>query len=141
MTIERVVVEGHLRVEREQIAALREDQRVDLDHRRVGLEKRLVDRVEQLHEPVDGAALQTHPERELARLERSDAGATIDVLAKDLLGFLRGHFFDVHAARRARDDDRRFRGAIDEDAQIQLAIDLQPFLDQHAPDLLPSGPV
>ena len=30
--------------------------------------------------------------------------------------------------------------AIDEDAQIELALDLQPFLDQHAADLLAFGP-
>ena len=33
-------------------------------------------------------------------------------------------------------------GAIEHDAQIQLALDLQPFLDEHAlHDLRPSGPV
>ena len=33
----------------------------------------------------------------------------------------------------------RSRRAIEHDAEIQLALDLQPLLDQHAPDLLPFG--
>ena len=141
MPIERVVVEDDLRVERQQIAALGQDQRVDLDHRRVGLDERLVDRVEQLHQLVGRARAEAHAERQLARLKRDDARARIDLLAQDLLGFLRRDLLDVHAAGGAGDDDRARRRAIDDDAQIELALDLEPFFDQDATDLRPSGPV
>ena len=47
----------------------------------------------------------------------------------------RGHFLDVHAAGGAGDDDRTAGRAIDQDAQIELALDLQAFLDEHASDL------
>ena len=60
----------------------------------------------------------------------------IDVLAQDLLGVRRRDLLDVHAAGGAGDDDRARRGAIDDDAEVELALDLQPFLDQHAADLL-----
>ena len=43
MPEERVVVEGHLGVEREQVAAGGDDQRIDLDERRVGADERVVD--------------------------------------------------------------------------------------------------
>ena len=98
VAVERVVVEGDLGVERQQVAALGQDQRVDLDHRGVGLDERLVDGVEQLHQLVRRSGAQPHAERQLARLERHDAGAGVDVLAQDLLRLLRGHFLDVHAA-------------------------------------------
>ena len=81
------------------------------------------------------------PNASLRRLERDDAGAGVDVLAENLLGFLRRDLLDVHAAGGARDDDGRRGRAIDQDAQIELAIDLQPFLDQHATDLPALGPV
>ena len=61
------------------------------------------------------------------------AGST--VLAQDLFRVRRGNFLDVHAAGGARDDDRTAGRAIDQEAQIQLALDLQAFLDEHASDL------
>jgi len=61
------------------------------------------------------------------------------LLPQDLLRFLRRNFLDVHSTRGARDDDRTCRGAIDHDAQIELAFDLEPFLNQHAPDLAAFG--
>ena len=36
---------------------------------------------------------------------------------------------------------RRLRGAIDEHAEIELALDRQPFLDQQPPTTWPLGPV
>src|SRR5688572_32400157 len=42
MPVERVVVEVHLRIEREQVAALGDNQRVDLQDRRIGGDERVV---------------------------------------------------------------------------------------------------
>ena len=53
MLVERVVVEGHLGVERDDVAALGDDQRVDLDHRRVGGDEGLVDLLHHLDGLVD----------------------------------------------------------------------------------------
>ena len=59
------------------------------------------------------------------------------MLSKNLVRVRRSHLFDVHAASRARDNDGSRCGSVEDDAQIQLAIDLQPFFDQHSADLLP----
>ena len=86
-----------------------------------------------------GPDAESHPERQLPGLKRDHAGAGIDPLAQDLLRLLCGDLLDVHAASRAADDDRAGRRAIDDDAQIELALDLQPFFDQHAADLAALG--
>ena len=136
MPVQRVVVEAHFGVEREEITALGEDQRIDLDHRGVGLDERLVDGVEELGQLAGRCPAQPHTERELAALEGDDAGSGVDVLAENLLRFLRRDLFDVHAAGGTRDDDGRRGCAVDQDAQIELALDIEPFLDEHAADLL-----
>src|SRR5262245_32547915 len=72
---------------------------------------------------------------ELPRLERDHARRRIDMFAKNLFRMRGGHFFDVHTARGACDDDRLAGGAIDQHAEIQLAIDLDSFFDEHAANL------
>ena len=79
---------------------------------------------------------------ELARLERHEPDAGLDVDANDLLGRLRRDFLDVHAAGGARHHHRLAGRAIEHDAQIELARHLQPFFDEHARRRRgPSGPV
>ena len=73
MAVERVVVEVHLRVEREQIAVLGDDERVDFDQRRVGRLERVVDGVHQLAGLRDLRPVEAEREGELARLERRSA--------------------------------------------------------------------
>jgi hypothetical protein len=80
------------------------------------------------------AGRETHPECQLARLERNDTRARVDVLAEDLFRFLRRDFLDVHSTGGTGDDDRARRRTIDDDAQIELAFDLESFFDQDASD-------
>ena len=89
MPVQGVVVEAHFGVEREEITALGDDQRVDLDHRGVSLDERLVDGVEELDQLAGRCPAQPHTERELAALKGGDAGSGVDVLAENLLRFLR----------------------------------------------------
>ncbi len=49
------------------------------------------------------------------------------------------HFLDFHAARRARHDHRSGDGAVHQDAQVKLALDVQAFLDQQALHDAPGG--
>src|SRR6185436_12457443 len=134
MPIQRVVVEVHLRVERQQIPGRGDDQRVDLEQRRVGGEIRVVERGDDLDELVDLRAVEADAEPELPRLEWHDADARLDVDLDDLLRRLFGDLFDVHAAGGAGHDHRLAGGAIEHDAQVEFARHLQPFLDQHARD-------
>ena len=50
VAVERVVVEVHLRVERQQVAGGGDDERVDLEHRRVGAPEGVVEGVQQLRD-------------------------------------------------------------------------------------------
>ena len=134
MAVQRVVVEVHLRVEREQIARRGDDQRVDFEQRRVGRQVGVVERRHHLDELVHLRAVEADAEPELARFERHDADARLDVDAHDLLRRLLGDLFDVHAAGGAGHDHRLAGRAIEHDAQIQLARHLQPLFDQHAAD-------
>ena len=52
---------------------------------------------------------------------------------------LLGNRFDLHAAVLARHDDRPAGRAIDDDAEIQLARDRQPLLDEQPRHLPPFG--
>jgi hypothetical protein len=114
--------------------------RVDLDHRRVGFDERRVDGGQHFRELVRHAPVEPHAERELAGLERHHAHAGVDDLAQDFFRVGGGHFLDVHAAGGAGNHHGAGAGAVDDDAQIELALDLHPFLDQHPAHLLAFGP-
>jgi hypothetical protein len=86
MPVQGVVVEAHLGIERQEITALGEDQRIDLDHRGIGLDERLVDGVEELDQLAGRCPAQPHTERELAALKGGDAGSGVDVLARIFSG-------------------------------------------------------
>ena len=80
---------------------------------------------------TDECPVEPDRESELTRLERHQTDAGLDVDADDLLGRGRGDFLDVHAAGGARHHHRLASCAIEDEAQVQLAVHPQPFLDQH----------
>ena len=67
VAVQRVVVEGHLGVERHDVALAGHHQRVDLDDRAVELEIGAVQRGHELREGGDLLAFQAEPEGQLAR--------------------------------------------------------------------------
>ena len=136
----RVVVEVHLRVERQQVAFAGHDERVDLDQRRIGGLEGLVDRRHQLHGLAHGGPFEAQLERQLLRLERLEAGRRVDVLLEDELGRLFRDLLDLHAAGRAGHHDGPLGRAVDDEAEVQFAGDRQPLLHEHALDDLALGP-
>ena len=54
MAIERVVVERHLCVESDQFAVARDDQRIDLGERRIGLRERAIQRLQKRRRDLHG---------------------------------------------------------------------------------------
>ncbi len=137
MPVERVVVEIHLGIEREEAAILGDDERVDFDERGVGRLERVVDGVHQLAGLRHLRPFQAEGEGQLARLIRGKAGAGVDELLEDALGRLVRDFLDVDAAVLADHQHRLLRRAVEDDAQIQLAGDAEPLLHEHALDHLP----
>ena len=85
MAVERVVVERHLRVERDERALRRDDQRVDLDEHRLLRDERgveaLEERADRAHEVLVDAGL----EREPAAVEGLEAEQRVDVQRRDRL--------------------------------------------------------
>src|SRR5262245_65816767 len=56
----------------------------------------------------------------------------MDVFLEDPFGRLFCNLFDFDAAIRAHHQDRTLGRSIDDDAEIQFALDLQTLLDEHA---------
>ncbi len=75
---ERVRVEAHLRVERDEVARPGDDERVDLDHRRVAVAEGAVAAAEHLPHLRDLRALQPEAEGEFAGREVGEAHGGVD---------------------------------------------------------------
>ena len=131
MPVQRVVVEVHFRVEREQVAGPGDDQRVDLDHRGIRLDEGFVQRGGQRDELVDLRSVEPDREPDLTRLERHEADPGLDMHADDLLGRRGGDFLDVHPPRGAGHQDRLAGGPIEQQADVQLARHVHAFFDEH----------
>ena len=139
MPVERVVVEGHLRVEGQQVASGSDDERIDLDERGVGGDERVVERDHHLGGLVRLRAVEAEREGELARLERHEPDAWRDVFLADGVRRLRRDFLDVHAAGGRRHDDGASHAAVEHEAQIQLALNREALFHQHARHDAPVG--
>ncbi len=136
MPVQRVVVEVHLRVEREHRARAGEDQRVDLGKRGIGFPERPVQRLQDLARlgrrrgrDADGAG-------EVVGLVILQSGGRIAVDLVDLLGRARGDLFYVHASLGGGHHAHLLRHTVDDDAEIELLADVGTLLDQEPPHFL-----
>ena len=98
MAEERVVVKGHLGIERKELVVLGGDEGIDLDQRSVRLDESLVEALEEDDGLVHHAGLDVECEGDLAALVRSEPDDRIDLFLIDRGGILGGDFFDLHAA-------------------------------------------
>ena len=58
----------------------------------------------------------------------------MDGFTEDRFGMGLGHFFDFHAACGAGHEDDLARGAVDEDAEVELTLDIESFFNEQALD-------
>ncbi len=72
--------------------------------------------------------------RQFARLIAEQARIGVEPLAKDTFGRLGGDFLDVHTPFAGDHQHRSGTGAVDDDAQVQLAGDVAAFFDEHLAD-------
>ena len=129
MPEEGVVVEVHLRVERDDLPLDRDHERVDLGERGVGRDVGGVERRREADEAVDAVALQPHPEREPARLERQEPGERVDRLAQELLRVAARDLLDRGPALDRGHHDHAAALPIERHAQVELPRDPATLLD------------
>jgi hypothetical protein len=128
--VERVVVDGELRVERAHLALRRDDQRVDLAEHRVRLDERRVELPDDvgnlflLARVGDPTAVD-----EPARLPRLEALERVDVQADKGVGLGGRDLLDLDAALGREHEQRLFRAAVERDREVVLALDVAGLLD------------
>ncbi len=93
----------------------------------------------ELHRAADVLGIEPQLERNLARLESLQSHARNDVLLDDGVWVTGGDLFDLHAARSRRHEDVASVGAVEHDAEVQLAGDGQSLFDQQPLHLLALG--
>jgi hypothetical protein len=134
LSIESVVVDVDLGIEREQIAFRGHDERIDFDQARVLFQKQPIERLRELDELLGLLALEPETECELAALVRLQARGGMNVHPENLLRRMGGDFLDVDAARGRRDEGNAALLTVEHEAQVDLARDFRTGLDVHAPD-------
>ena len=115
---ESVVVEVQLAIERQHVALVGHDQRVDLGERGVGVDKQLDELAEEDLALLGGSAAQAERLTHLAGLERGEADADVDRLAVDFFGRVVGDDLDIDPTLGRRHQDRALQAAIDGEAKI-----------------------
>jgi len=106
MPEQRVVVEAHLRIQRDHLARTGDDQRVDLDDRAVQPDKGLIHRRDEFAEGGDLLACEAEPVSQSPPMKAGYAGRGIDRPTLDLLRVRCRHLLDLHAPfRRSHDRD------------------------------------
>ena len=123
MAEQRVVLEGHLGVEAEQVALFRHHQRVDLDEARVLVEEQFVQARDEARALLGKHAFELERGSDHAAMEGAQARGRIDGKRRDLLGRLGGDFLDVDAAFGRGDEGDATGGPVDEKREVKLAGD------------------
>ena len=107
MPVESVVVEIEFRVESEQLAFRRHDERIDFYHGTITLHEELEEIAEELGRLVHQRTGQPESGGDVARLVGHEPKSGIHADAKDFFRRLLGDRLDVHSAFRAGYDHRR----------------------------------
>ena len=148
MAPRRVVVDLELGVARDDLAGLRHHEGVDLSGQRVVVRDGAVE----LRDDAGQGPRQVAQPRvvgELRELEVQGSAPRVRIEAGDRIRRLFGHLLDVHPALGGEHQDVGARVAVDCEAEVDLALDLQrglavderhlEALDVHADDLLGGG--
>ena len=131
-----IVVEADLGIEHQQLAVVRDRERVDLDLRSVGADERIVELRHQLAGLLGEVAGQAERRSNGASMVRLQAGRRIDRQGLDLLRRVMGHLLDVHAALGRGDDRDAACLAVDQQREVEFLRDVDAVGDVEALDLL-----
>ena len=140
MAEERVVVKVDLRVEGEQLVVLGGDEGIDFDQRGVRIDDRLVQALEEAHRLINLRGLQAQREGQLACLPCAKAHCRVDRLLEDGLRRFSRDLFNLHAAGLRSHKHQLARGAVQHNAQVELAVNRRGLFDKQTLHLLPLRP-
>ncbi len=111
-------VDVDLRVQRDDIARPRDDQRIDFDQAGIAFDEQSIHAPDQVGELPHLPLVQAEPEAEPARLEIQQAGIGSDGDREYLLRRLCRDGLDVHAAGSRGDEGYPAHLAVDEHGQV-----------------------
>src|SRR5262245_57644838 len=131
MPAERVVIEVQLGVERQDAAVGGRHQAVGPRQRAIPGEIEREEPLDQRHALLEGLAGQAQAEGQTAGLEIGESESRMRPFTQDLLGAVRGDFFDLHPASLGSHHDVGGAGAVQRDREVQLAVDVRRFFDEH----------
>ncbi|MCY1231521.1 hypothetical protein D9M72_439740 [compost metagenome] len=138
MTEQCIAVERYLGIENAHAAICHDDQRVDFQKAHVLVGEGLVEDREQLEAVFTGFTFKLQRIGELVGTFIGHALGRIDCDRDDLLRGLFSDSFDVHAAFSRNDESRTANGAVDQDREIKLALNVCAIFDVKTIDLLAS---
>ncbi len=118
-----VVIEGDLGVQRQHLVRRGGDERIDLDHRGIGL---FVHRIKRANEPggvLGFGGIESQTEDELPHLEIGQAVGGINADLENLFGGLVGDFLDFNPAFGRGDDDGAGTRAIEKNGEVVFLLD------------------
>ncbi|TPV97883.1 MAG: hypothetical protein USCAAHI_02684 [Beijerinckiaceae bacterium] len=120
---QRIVVERHLGIESEDPVVLGHDERIDLDHGGVEIAECAV----AAKDAGDGAAdlleREAKTEGEFARLEGLEPHRRLDHHLQDFLWMVLGDLLDFHAAEAGCDDPHPLDLPVENEAEVNLALE------------------
>ncbi len=134
-----VVVEVELGVEGEEALVWGDHEWVDLDERAIGFDEQLEEVGEELGGLVHQGATQAEGGCDAAGLVCLQADGGVDGDAEDLFWGFFGDGFDVHPAFGAGDDHGGGGGAVEQDGEVEFALDINGFGDEQFADQLAFG--
>ena len=137
MTEQGVAVEADLGVEDAQVAVFHDDQRVYFQHRHVLLGEGFIEDREEFHAVGARGAFELEGVAEFRRISIRDAA--VDRQGHDLLRRIVRNRLDVHAAFGRNDESHLAGFAINQDGEIEFAVNVGAVFDIEAVDLLAGG--
>ena len=132
VAVDRVAVKRHFRIDREQLVAVDDGQRVDLRHQRILVAEAAVQRLHQLHRLWHQCAGEADTCSNLAALELGQADGRVNRFTHDLFRIGFSDLLDIHAAAGRGDDGDTLAYAVDDQAKIKFLRDVLSRLHQHA---------
>ncbi len=135
MAVNSVAVERHLGVENFEVAAVCDDQRVDLEHLHVFFNKGCIKLAHQFDALLDLLTLQSQRKGHATTVVRLVAGGGINGEVEDFLGCLGRNFLNIHPTFGRADKADAAGRPIDEQGEVHLGLDPRAVLNIDPVDL------